>query len=147
MAKRVLVIYHSLGGNTEAAAALVAAGAESVAGVTAVVKKAQEAGPDDLRRCDGYCFGTPDYFSYMAGMLKDFFDRTFYPTQGELDNRPCAIFVTHGGGGKASTSVEQICRSFRLRRIGDTVLVQGRPSGTAEEELRSLGAAVAQALA
>jgi len=32
------------------------------------------------------CFGTPDYFSYMAGMLKDFFDRTFYPTQGRVDD-------------------------------------------------------------
>lgn len=145
MAKSVLVVYHSLGGNTEAAE-LVASGVESVPGVTAVLKKAGEAAAADLRSSEGYCFGTPDYFGYMAGMLKDFFDRTFYPTQGELESRPCGIFVTHGGGGRARTSLEQICRSFRLRSVGDSVLVRGRPSGKAEEELRALGAAVAKAI-
>jgi len=146
MGKKVLVVYHSLGGNTEAAAKMVAAGVESVSEGVAVLKKAAEAGADDLRACGGYCFGTPDYFSYMAGMLKDFFDRTFYPTQSELDNRPCGIFVTHGGGGRAKASVEQICRSFRLKAVGETVLVRGRPAGAAEEELRALGAAVARAI-
>jgi len=43
-----------------------------------VVEKADESGVEDLLSCDAVCFGTPGYFSYMAGMLKDFFDRTFY---------------------------------------------------------------------
>jgi multimeric flavodoxin WrbA len=146
MEKKILIVYHSLGGNTEAAAKLVAAGVESVPGVSALLKRAGEADADDLRASAGYCVGTPDYFSYMAGMLKDFFDRTYYPTQGELDSRPCGIFVTHGGGGKARASVEQICRSFRLKSVADTVLVRGKPSGGSEEELRALGAAVARAV-
>ena len=44
----------------------------------------------------------------MAGGLKDFFDRTFYPTQGSITDKPCGIFVTHGGGGKALESVQSI---------------------------------------
>jgi multimeric flavodoxin WrbA len=146
MGKKVLVVYHTLGGNTEAAAKLVAGGIESVPGVAAVLKRAGEADASDLRDCAGYCFGTPDYFSYMAGMLKDFFDRTFYPTQGELDDRPCGIFVTHGGGGKAQASVEQLCRSFRLKCVAGAVLVRGKPAGASEEELRALGIAVAKAV-
>ena len=146
MEKKILVLFHTLGGNTEAAATLVADGVRSVAGVSAVLKKAQEADADDLRGCAGYCFGTPDYFSYMAGMLKDFFDRTYYPTQGELDSRPCGLFVTHGGGGRAQAGLEQICRSFRLKQLGATVLVRGKPSGAAEGQLRALGAEVAKAV-
>ena len=101
MAKEVLVVYHTLGGNTEAAAQIVGEGIRS-AGGNAVVKRAADAGLDDFLSCGAVCFGTGDYFSYMAGMLKDFFDRTFYPSQGQVDDKPCGIFVTHGGGGRAS---------------------------------------------
>lgn len=144
MAKTVLVVYHSMGGNTAAAAEVVAEGIRSVGGAEAVVKPAQEAGPADLLACDAVCFGSPDYFSYMAGMLKDFFDRSFYPTQGQVDDKPCAIFITHGGGGSASTSVEKICRSFRLKQVGQTLLVRGKPDKTAETKLRDLGALLAK---
>ncbi|HID55149.1 TPA: FprA family A-type flavoprotein [Candidatus Poribacteria bacterium] len=145
MAKKVLIVYHSQGGNTEAAAQAVAEGVRSVEGVEPILKRAAEAKEDDLVQCDGICLGTPDYFSYMAGMLKDFFDRTFYPTQGKVDNKPCGIFVTHGGGGRASESVERICRSFRFKQVADTVLVRGRPDEEAKKRLRHLGASVAKA--
>ncbi|HIE03403.1 MAG TPA: flavodoxin [Candidatus Latescibacteria bacterium] len=141
---KVLIVYHSQGGNTEAAARAVAEGVRSE-GAEAVVKRAAEAGVDDLLSCDAVCFGTPDYFSYMAGMLKDFFDRTFYPTQGKVDDVPCGIFVTHGGGGSAWESVDRTCRSFRLRRVADPVLVRGKPDEEAEGRLRELGSALAKA--
>ncbi len=146
MAKKVLVVYHSQGGNTEAAARMVAEGIGSAEGVEPIVKSASDADADDLRSCDGVCLGTPDYFSYMAGMLKDFFDRTFYPTQGQVDDKPCAVFVTHGGGGKASESVEKICRSFRLKQVAETLLVTGKPDEAAQAKLRKLGVAVAKSI-
>ncbi len=146
MAKKVLVIYHSQGGNTEAAAQVVAEGVRSVEGVESILKNAFETNADDLTCCDAVCFGTPDYFSYMAGMLKDFFDRTFYPTQGQVDDKPCGIFVTHGGGGKASESVEKICRSFKFNHVSETILVQGKPDETAEVKLRALGVTLAKAV-
>ena len=146
MPKKVLVVYHSLGGNTEAAAQAVAEGVKSVEGVDATVKRANDAGADDLKTCDAICVGTPDYFSYMAGMVKDFFDRTFYPTQGQVDDKVCGVFVTHGGGGRAAESVEKICRSFRFKSIRDTLLVRGKPDGAAEAKLRELGGALAEAV-
>lgn len=146
MTKKVLVVYHSQGGNTEAAAKAVAEGARSVQGVEPIIKKASEADADDLLSCDAICFGTPDYFSYMAGMLKDFFDRTFYPTQGQVDDKVCGVFVTHGGGGKASESVEKICRSFRLKQVAETVMVRGKPDEAAEVRLRELGTVLAKAV-
>lgn len=144
MAKKVLVVYHSQGGNTAAAAQAVAEGVQSVKGVEPILKRASEADANDLMSCDAICFGTPDYFSYMAGMLKDFFDRTFYPTQGQVDDKVCAVFVTHGGGGKASESVEKICRSFRFKQVAETVLVKGKPDEAAEVRLRELGTTLAK---
>jgi flavorubredoxin len=81
----------------------------------------------------------------MAGGLKDFFDRTFYPTQGQVTDKPCVIFVTHGGGGSARESVQKIARSFKFKEIGSVVLVRGRPDASAEAQLAAAGEALAKA--
>ncbi len=142
---KILIVYHSLGGNTEAAAYAVAKGAESVEGTEVMLKKGLDADADDLRGCDGISIGTPDYFSYMAGGVKDFFDRTFYPTQGEVTDKPCVIFVTHGGGGSAKDSVQKIARSFKFKEIASPVLVRGRPDSLSEEKLVEAGKTLAKA--
>jgi len=146
MNKRILIIYHSMGGNTEAAAKAVAEGVKSVKGVEAVVKKAKDADGRDLLACDAYCFGTPDYFGYMAGMLKDFFDRAHGSAGDKLADRSCGVFVTHGGGGEAADSLEEMCRSFKLKRVGKTVLVKEKPDENAKESLRRLGVVVARSV-
>jgi len=144
MAARVLIVYHSMSGNTRKAAKEVARGVRKVKGARPVMKTAASAGARDLVKADGYCIGTPDYFSYMAGMLKDFFDRSFYPSRGKTAGRPCGLFVSHGGGGLASRSLERIAGSFKLKRIGRTVLVKGRPGPAARRALRALGTRVAR---
>jgi multimeric flavodoxin WrbA len=111
------VIYHSQSGNTKAAADIVSEAASGITGIEVTVKKALDATVDDLLSCDAIAIGTPDYFSYMAGGLKDFFDRTFYPTRGSVTGKPCGIFLTHGGGGRAIESVERICSSFKFRVV------------------------------
>jgi flavodoxin len=97
---KILVVYCSLSGNTEVAAQAVADGARS-AGAKVVLKAASQAEPKDLQACDAVALGSYDAFSYMGGALKDFLDRSFYPTQDEVAGKPYAAFVTHGGGGKA----------------------------------------------
>jgi len=77
--KKILIVYYSLGGNTKSAAEAVAKGCEE-SGAQVVLKEGLKATEKDLLGCDGLAIGTPDYFSYMAGGLKDFFDRTFYPS-------------------------------------------------------------------
>jgi len=137
---KVLVVYHSLGGNTRVAADLVAEGARTIKDVDVRVLEALKAGPQDLLACDVLAVGTPDYFSYMAGGLKDFFDRSFYPTEGKVTDKPVGIFVTHGGGGKAVESVKSICRTFKFRLACEPVLVKNRPDDAASKKLREMGA-------
>ena len=144
--KKVLVVYYSGSGNTEALAKAVGEGAASVEGVKAEVKRAADADASDLLSCDAVAFGTPDYFSYMAGMLKDFFDRVYYKALGKVDGRPCAAFVSHGGGGKAAESVERLSSAMRLRKAGDTLSVKGKPSAEALEKAKKLGKDLAEAI-
>ncbi|MFO8059962.1 MAG: NAD(P)H-dependent oxidoreductase [Bacillota bacterium] len=141
----ILIVYHSLSGNTEEAAMCVAEGAGGVQDAVVVVKPASEAGPEDLMSCDGIAIGTPDYFSYMAGMVKDFFDRAYYPTRGKVDGKPCIAFVSHGGGGRADASVEAMCKSFRFRMLAPPVSVVKSPDQREREELRDAGRLLARA--
>ena len=142
----VLVVFHSQSGNTRAAAEAVAEGAGNVEGMEVVLKKALDADEKDLLNCDAIAVGTPDYFSYMAGGLKDFFDRTYYPTQGTVTGKPCAIFVTHGGGGRAVDSVMDIAKSFKFELAADPVLVRNAPDDQAKKDLAALGRLLAEAI-
>ena len=142
---KLLVVYHSQSGNTETAAKIVSDAASGISGTEVVTKKALEANAEDLLACDAIAVGTPDYFSYMAGGLKDFFDRTFYPTQGQVTDKPCGIFLTHGGGGRAVDSVKGICGSFKFNVIAEPVLVLNSPDEEATRELVNLGESLAEA--
>jgi len=143
---KILIVYHSQSGNTKAAAQVLAQGAKEIDGAEVVIKEALSADLNDLLSCDCLAVGTPDYFSYMAGGVKDFFDRTLYPSQGRAAGKPCAIFVSHGGGGRAVESVKDVCsKAFKLKLIAEPVLVKGKPDEQACQALAALGRSLAQA--
>ncbi|MEE4240361.1 MAG: NAD(P)H-dependent oxidoreductase, partial [Desulfopila sp.] len=75
--RNILVIYHSQGGTMEKMARRLAGGASREENIRVCLKKAQDASLDDLLNCDAIAIGSPEYFGTMAGMIKDFFDRTF----------------------------------------------------------------------
>jgi flavorubredoxin len=139
---KVLVVYCSLSGNTKAAAEALAEGAKG-AGAQVILKEGADAEPKDLIECNAVALGSYDAFSYMGGALKAFLDRAFYPTQGQVTDKPYAAFLTHGGGGKAIQSIESIAQSFKLKKIAAPVLIQGRPDAQALAGLKALGAKLA----
>ena len=149
--KKILVIYHSQQhGNTRKMAELVAKGCRQVAGVEVqVVDVNQErVDIDDLVAADGLALGTPDYFTYMAGGLKQFFDDALLASYGgkETMNKPYVAFVTHGGGGGAIESVKRLAKSLKYREVAPPVLSKGAPSGEAAKQATALGKALAEAV-
>jgi NAD(P)H dehydrogenase (quinone) len=69
---RVLIVYHTLSGNTEKMAKAFEEGAKSVLGTEAVLKKAFDATLEDLLGCDAIAFGSADYFSNYIGSTQGF---------------------------------------------------------------------------
>jgi NAD(P)H dehydrogenase (quinone) len=59
---KILVVYDSRSGNTEALALAVAKGAESSGNVEVTVKKTEQTKPSDLLAADGIIMGIPDLF-------------------------------------------------------------------------------------
>lgn len=140
----ILVVFHSMSGNTEKAAEAVVNGIKNVENVEVKLKEALDADKEALLNCNGIAIGSPDYFSYMAGAVKDFFDRTYYPTKGEVTDLPCLLFVTHGGGGDALESLESMARTFEFEQIPDPVLVRGEPNSVEAEKLAVAGQKLAE---
>jgi flavorubredoxin len=141
---KVLIVYCSLTGNTKAAAEAIAEGAKA-AGAQVMIKEGTAAQPNDLLECDVVALGSYDAFSLMGGGLKDFLDRAYYPTQGKVTDKPYAAFLSHGGGGRAIQSIESIAKSFKFKKVAESVLVKGKPEGKALTDLRALGAKIAEA--
>jgi multimeric flavodoxin WrbA len=122
--KRLLIVWHSHSGGARrmAAAAAAAAGAED--GVEVVLRHAPDAGPEDVLAADGYIFATPENLASMAGLMKDFFDRIYYPVLERLNGRPYALLVCAGSDGTGAVrQVERIATGLRLKPVAPPLIV------------------------
>ncbi len=146
--KHLLVVYHSKTGKNGEMAAAVKRGIEHPdIDVELRFLRASEAGPDDLLWADGVMFGTPENFGYMSGALKDFFDRTFYEVEGQVDGKPYCMFVGAGNDGTgALTAIRRICNGYNFREIQDPVLVVGDLQDGQLSQCEELGMAMAAGL-
>jgi flavodoxin len=136
---KVLIIYHSQSGNTEEMAKAVAESAKA-AGATVVLKKAADAGVEDILGCDVVAFGTPNYFGYMAGMLKDYFDRVWATIREKVGGKPYATFGSKGGGGADGiASVERICDGIKMTKLCEGVLATRKPTEEVLAQCKDLG--------
>ena len=95
-------------------------------------------------RCDAILIGTANYFSYEAGMVKDFFDRTFFTLKGKVDGKPYATFGSAGNGGdKALNSLNKLCDNLGLKKAADSVLAFREPTSEVLNASRALGNKIA----
>ena len=146
---RLLVVFHSRSGGTEAMTDAVAAGAndDAIEGVEVRVQRAFDTTVDDVRACNGIVLGTPENFGYMAGAIKDFFERIYYPLLDETPGLPYALFVkasTDGDG--AVRSVERIVAGLRWKLVVPPVVVVGDLGPGDLERCQELGATIAAGL-
>ena len=85
---------------------------------------AADAGPDDLLSADGYVFAAPENLAALSGIMKDFFDRTYYPVLDRLNGRPFAILVCAGSDGQnAVRQINRITTGWRLKAVADPTIV------------------------
>ena len=133
----VLVLYYSRGGRTEGLAKGVKEGSESK-GASVKLKRVDYATVDDFISCDAIAFGSPNYFSYMAGQMIDFFDKAL-SIREKVSGKPAAAFSSGGGSSDAAlVSLERMINSFRLEKVADGVVSQDEPSEKDLEDCRKL---------
>ena len=125
---RILIIYHTQTGNTQKLAEAVASGATSVENTSVVLKMAGDATLEDFASCDGIAIGSPEYFGYMAGMIKDFFDRTYEKAREapEIFRKPYVLFISAGNDGRgARDQIERICIGYSFKKVNESLIARG----------------------
>lgn len=114
----LLIVHHTQFGGTAQLAEAAAEGARGVGGIEVVSRLAQHAGVDDVLAARGYLFGTSENFGGIAGMVKDFLERIYYPCEGRLEGRPWSAFVCASNDGTgAMAGLERIATGLRLRKV------------------------------
>jgi multimeric flavodoxin WrbA len=144
---KILVIYHSQQrGNTKELAEALADGARS-AGAEVVIINTNErrATLDDVLGAQAVAIGSPDYYGYVAGTIKTFFDDMYiWDKEGKaVTGKPAALFYSHGGGGTVRQGLEKFGGRF-FKLVGETVERKPSDAGEAAAKCRALGKELAQ---
>ncbi|MET0250856.1 MAG: NAD(P)H-dependent oxidoreductase [Novosphingobium sp.] len=116
------IVWHSRTGAARAMADAAAQGGRA-AGPVALLP-AENAGPAAMLAASGYLFVCPENLGNMTGMMKEFFDRCYYPLLGRIEGRPYATLVAAGSdGGGAQRQIDRIVAGWRLRRVAESLIV------------------------
>ena len=152
----LLIIWHSRTGASEAMARAASRGA----GERARLMAAQDVAAEDILGAGGYLFVCPENLASMSGMMKEMFDRCYYPVLGKIEGRAFATIIAAGSDGEgAQAQIDRIAKGWRLKRVADPVIVNMEAQTPEEilapktvpderlDECTALGEALAEGLA
>lgn len=158
--KTLLVLYHSATGGTRQMADAAVEGARAEPHMAVRLSHVRDAAAADIIAADGFIFATPETLGTISGLMKDFFDRSYYAALGRIEGRPYATMVCAGSDGRnAAAQLARIATGWRLRLVAEPLIVCTSaqtpeaimaPKVIAPSELdrcRDLGAALAAGLA
>ncbi|XHH09737.1 MAG: flavodoxin family protein [Candidatus Bathyarchaeia archaeon] len=141
---KILIAYYTKTGNTEKIAKLIAEGAKTKPNTTVEVKKVEEINPAQAAEADAFAFGSPTYFSLMAGPMLTLLTE-FYFIKDKLAGKPMVAFSTGAGSQtQANTAIENILKAFNPKlqtslAIGNTI------SAADEQQAKKTGETLASA--
>ncbi len=123
--RSILIVYHSdTGGTLQMVEAAAHGAAAAEPAVRVCVRHADQAGADDVLGADGYVFATPENLAAISGVVKRFFDRTYYAVLDRIVGRPYAVMVCAGSDGhNAARQIERIATGWRLQAIAEPLIV------------------------
>lgn len=150
--RTLLIVWHSTTGGTRQMAQAAEAGALSQAAESHSLAEsaplgdgaasplrvrrlhARDAGPADVLAADALLFATPECLGSMAGLLKDFFDRCYYPVLEPgvgagacvttVAGRPYASLICAGSDGQgAARQIARIATGWRLVAVAEPLIV------------------------
>lgn len=142
--RRLLIVWWSYTGGTESLVQAAAQGADQAvaqaagaafteagpgaapdaSGLSVTACRCDHIGSDALLRADALLFATPELLGSMAGPMKTFFERAYYPALDRLNGRPYATLICAGTDGQgAARQIDRIANGWRLKPIAQPLIV------------------------
>ena len=147
--KHLLIVYASQTGHALQMALAALRGAKQLADEVEIrFEHGLRANIDDLLWCHGLLLATPENFGYMAGAMKDFLDRTYYPAQGKVEGLPFAVMISAGNDGSgALNAIERIARGYPLTRVIEPIIAKGELTAEVLARCEEMGQTMAAGVA
>lgn len=147
--RRLLIVFHTQSGRGERLALAVFRGATSEGEVEVRLQRAVDASSADLLWANALLLVTPENFGAIAGGMKEFLDRVYYPCErAELAALPYAVIISAGNSGTGcDNQLSRILQAMRMKKVQETMLVLGDPTEEHLAQAGELGMALAIGLA
>lgn len=126
--KKLLIIAHTPSENTKKMAEAVVKGATNpeIENVDVQLKAPLDTQPDDILSAHAIIIGTTENLGYMAGLIKDVFDRCFYPCLDKTQGLPFAFYVRAGHDGTGTQrAIESVTTGLRWRIAQEPLICRG----------------------
>lgn len=147
--KQLLIVMHAPSPNTQRLAQALLKGAQNPA-----IEQVQtrwlsplETQPADVLATDALLLGTTENLGYMAGAMKDFFDRCYYPVLEAKQGLPCAVLIRAGHDGTGTRrALTTILTGLKWREVQPCLLCRGDWQEAFVAKAEELGLAMAAGL-
>ncbi len=124
----LLIVYHTQSGSCAALARAACEGANLEESVKVVVRRACDAGVEDLAAADGLLLVAAENSGSLSGACKDFLDRVFYPAIDRTIVMPYVLLVSAGNDGRGAVQqAERILRGIPLKPVSEAQIFRGEP--------------------
>jgi len=145
----ILVVFHTQSGNTQRLAQACAKGAEETEGASVLLKQAKETFTEDIKNSSAIILCSPEYFGYMAGAIKDLFDRTYEALKDDVRmyKKPYAVVISAGNDGTgALTHIERILRGYKFKKVQNPIICKGAVTEEVLAKCYELGRTIAEGI-
>ncbi len=147
--KRLIVISNTPSVNTKRMLAAVMEGAsnQEVSHVDVKCLSPLDTCPDDIKSAQALIIGTTENLGYMAGLIKDVFDRCYYECLDHTQGLPFTFYVRAGLDGTGTRrAIESITTGLRWRLVQEPLLCKGEFKEDFITQCEDLGLTMAASL-
>ena len=147
--KSLLIIAHTPSPNTRVMAEALLEGAsnEVVEDVAVTLVSPLNCSSEMILQSDGLILFTTENFGYMSGLLKDMFERIYYPCLDDPKRnnaKPFALVIKAGLDGTGSEiAISKIVKGLNWRQVQETTLCKGDFKQSFVDRCRHLGLTIA----
>lgn len=126
--KKLVIISHAPSENTKRMLEAVIKGAnnQDVANVDVRYISPLDTRPEDIKTAQAIIIGTTENLGYMAGLIKDVFDRCYYECLDSTQGLPFTFYIRAGNDGTGTKrAIESITTGLRWRLVQEPLICRG----------------------
>jgi len=147
--KTLLIVSHAPSENTRRMLQAVMKGANDpqITNVDVEYKSPLETQAGDIKSAHAIIIGTTENLGYMAGLIKDVFDRCYYDCLDNTQGLPFTFYVRAGQDGTGTRrAIESISKGLRWRLVQEPLICRGEFQEEFIDQCEELGLSIAASL-